>query len=395
MKAVMFLLRCDHQRYGDLLKRLEDDDIFGTDNYPVTVAEVFSLLNREAINLSRRNLASTNQSRRNRNRSGNQNNEENANVMFAQWQMLESRGLSYGDAMADSFQFVQEVVDKEAWVLLDTGSTCSSTNLLAVLKNIKEDKGTNVLTNDGCRTFSQKGTFTLFPVDMFYNKDSLDTVLSFYKLQSVPGVHIHYDSDVENVFHVEYKKASYEFICRGGGLYYYVMAPANNNKTKSTVDQYSLYSTVKNNKEYFTANEIKLADKARNTMRSIGWPSVGSYKYYVSNNLLRNPSFTVYEINRAEKIYGLVIPILQSKMTLPTPPVPQLHKRVPLPLIVSKEHSEVDIALDFFWIHGIIFFHTKSKKLNFRTASCVSSRSFAQIWQKSRTSLQCLQVPWF
>ena len=159
--------------------------------------------------------------------------------MFTQWDMLESRGLSYGDAMAESFQFVQEVVDKESWVLLDTGSTCSSTNFSFVLENIKEHKSTKDLTNAGCCTFIEIGTFTLFPVDMFYHKDSLARVLSFHKLQNIFMVRIHYDSDIENIFHVEYEQKSYEFIFGGGGLYYYVMTPANN-KTKDTVAQYSL-----------------------------------------------------------------------------------------------------------------------------------------------------------
>ena len=219
MKAVMFLLRCDHKRYGDLLKRMEDDDIFRTDNYPETVVDVFALLNREVINLSRRNLANNANKNRNKNRNGGQGAEAEgvtANVMFAQWELCANLGLPYGESMVESFQFVQEVVEEEAWVLLDTGSTCSSTNLSSVLENIREHKATKILTNAGSRTFIQKGTFKLFPIDMYYHEESLATVLSFHKLQAVKGVRITYDSDVDDIFHVEHNDECYDFSAGGG-----------------------------------------------------------------------------------------------------------------------------------------------------------------------------------
>ena len=179
-----------------------------------------------------------------------------------------------------------------------------------------------------------------------------------------------------------------------GGLYYYVMNPSDV-KTKNEVTQYSFYSTVNSNKEFFTNQEIKQADKARDAMRSIACPGINSYKSYVANNLLKNPSFTVDDINQAETIYGPAIPLLQSKMTRPTPPVPQLHKRVPLPLLVSKHHSAVDLAIDFFWVHGLIFLHTKSRKLNFCMASLVSSRSFAQIMQNLKLVFNVYKIRGF
>ena len=63
-----------------------------------------------------RNLANNNSNqsqKRNHNRTGNQGGEEeNANVMFAQWEMCANMVLTYGDSMADSFQFAQDVVEK-------------------------------------------------------------------------------------------------------------------------------------------------------------------------------------------------------------------------------------------------------------------------------------------
>ena len=133
-------------------------------------------------------------------------------------------------------------------------------------------------------------------------------------MHEVYGVRIHYDSDIEDTFHVEYDDHTYDFACGGGGLYYYIMNPTEDNnmedKTKHDVTQYSLYSTVNSAKEYFTDAEIKLADKARDTMHSIAWPGIGAYKSYLPNNLICNPPFTVDDINRAEKIYGPAVNLL-------------------------------------------------------------------------------------
>ena len=182
---------------------------------------------------------------------------------------------------------------------------------------------------------------------MYYHEKSLTTVVSFHKLQCVEGLRIHYDSNIEDVFHVEYNDEFYDLTCGGGGLYYYVMPPLMD-KTKSDVTQYSLYSTVTSNKEYFTNQEVKRADTARELQRTLGWPSDPSFKHYISHNLVRNSPITVDNISRATVIYGPALPILQGKMTRTTPPIPQLHPCVELPLSIKQHHKWIDLAIDFF-----------------------------------------------
>ena len=134
-------------------------------------------------------------------------------------------------------------------------------------------------------------------------------MVSFHKLQCIDGVRIYYDSDIEDVFHVEYNDVVYDFVCGGGGLYYYVMTPTMD-KTKEHVTQYSMYSTVNSNKEFFSNQEVKRADTARELQRALGWPSDSSFKHCVSHNLVRNSPVTVDDIARADIMHGPALPIL-------------------------------------------------------------------------------------
>lgn len=187
MKAIMFLMQCDarRERYGDLMKHLEDKDVFGEDNNrPTTVASAFALLNREALNIIHCNRQNTNLRGGRGGRGGHGGcggGNEDVNLMFAQWEKCDDLGLSYGQPMSQTFQFIQDVPQDSNWVILDTGSTCSSTNQPHMLDKL-HDSDIQVVTNTRTCCFSQKGTFTFFPLDMYYHGDSLTTVLSFHKL---------------------------------------------------------------------------------------------------------------------------------------------------------------------------------------------------------------------
>ena len=224
------------------------------------MAAAFALLNFKALNLACQNNANNRNRRGGRGGRGVNQGEEGVNVMFTQWEHCQAQGLSYGEPMAVTFQFVHNVLKDADWVILDTGSTCSGTNNKHLLSNL-HDTGIQVVTNAGSHNFSEKGTFELFPLDIYYHGESLTTVVSFHKLQCVDGLRIHYDSDIEDIFHVEHNDDVYDFVCGGGGLYYYVMPPAMD-KTKEYVTQYSLYSTVTSNKAFFSNQEVKHADTA-------------------------------------------------------------------------------------------------------------------------------------
>ena len=62
----------------------------------------------------------------------------------------------------------------------------------------------------------------------------------------------------------------YEFKQFDNGLYYLDTAVVN--KTKPSVINYSLVQTVKDNKQYFTADEIRKAELARKYQECLFYP---------------------------------------------------------------------------------------------------------------------------
>ena len=49
-------------------------------------------------------------------------------------------------------------------------------------------------------------------------------------------------------------------------------------------------------------------------------------------------------------------------------PVHEKIEKIPLPLMILQHHSNLALGIDFFFINGKIFLHTKSQKVNFLIA---------------------------
>jgi len=105
----------------------------------------------------------------------------------------------------------------------------------------------------------------------------------------------------------------------GHGLYFLDTTKTTPNNTNGTVIDYSFFSTVASNKEYFSRREIEGADTARLLQGRLGWPSTGQYKQLIENNLLVNTDVTADGINRAEAIYGQAVPLIKGKMVRKRP----------------------------------------------------------------------------
>ena len=98
-------------------------------------------------------------------------------------------------------------------------------------------------------------------------------------------------------------------------------------KSKSGLRNYSFLKTVADNKQYFSAQEIKGADTSRKLQEYLFFPSSTMFKGYVSQNLLTNYEITIDDINREEIIYGPLEPYVEGHMVRRKPP---LHDKIEL-----------------------------------------------------------------
>ena len=118
-------------------------------------------------------------------------------------------------------------------------------------------------------------------------------------------------------------------------------------KPKSELSDYSLLTTVSENKEYFSPQEIKGADLSRKFQEYLFFPGPNTFKHYVNNNIINNCKITADDINRGELIYGPLEPYVAGHMVRHKPPVHNKIKKIPLSPIIAAHHSNIAMAMDF------------------------------------------------
>ena len=110
---------------------------------------------------------------------------------------------------------------------------------------------------------------------------------------------------------------------------------------------YSFTQTANDNKQFFTAAEIKGAEQARIQQEELEWPSDTFYSHIINNNLLTNTEVTPDDVQRATHIFRPAKPLLQGAMTRLKPTSNKIEK-IPLLLIIHQLHKRISISVNFF-----------------------------------------------
>ena len=136
---------------------------------------------------------------------------------------------------------------------------------------------------------------------------------------------------------------------------------------KKIITPYCFLSTVKENKKYFTRNEIEGADRARDLQQHLDWPPDQYIIDQLQHNQITNCPVTPDDVKRATEIYGKAIPILKGKMVRKTPKHIETKERVPIHPEIFKLHPNLSIHLDFCFINGNPYLTTITGKIDYRT----------------------------
>ena len=171
------------------------------------------------------------------------------------------------------------------------------------------DETLRMYTNGGLKNFTQMAPFNFLPMEVHFNQDSTDNILSIKDVVSIQGVNINMDSNKEHAIIAEYKNKNIKFQECRDGLYYY----DTDNKFTPHVNSYYFLSAVKDNKEYFSTSDIQRSVEARKLQQEIGWKTTSHFKDVISKKLLCNCKVIVDNISRSEISYGSPAPILQGK----------------------------------------------------------------------------------
>ena len=272
-----------------------------------------------------------------------------------------------------------------SWILLDTCSSNSTCNDARHVENIKQcifGEEMTTITNGGPRCFEKEATLNIFPLKVYFDQESLATIVSYYEVSILPGVTMIVNSKVENTINVvvEDQNCTYKFRPCGSGLYYvdidamedhcYELEVTDNSYV---VAPYSLVQSVASNRKFLARNEISDADKALYYQELLGWPSMAAMKTYVKDNLLKNCDVTIDDIVRSEQLYGKAVPELKGKMRRANPVTHADIARVPLPPILKGRC--LHLFIDIIYVNKIAFFVSKTRHVNFIMVTTLKSRS--------------------
>ncbi|KAL7574572.1 hypothetical protein ACA910_015922 [Epithemia clementina (nom. ined.)] len=170
------------------------------------------------------------------------------------------------------------------------------------------------------------------------------------------------------------------------GLYYFETASAS-------PPQFTMLQTVASNASNFSRREVEGARAARTLYRHLGRPSRRVFELILANNLLRNCPITLDDARRADKIFGSDIGMLKG-VKGPSSSVPSTMPTT-LPAHIMESHHRVTLAMDIFYVNGIAFFHTISRKLQFRTIAPIASRNKATLLLETMAIIKLYQARGF
>ena len=426
--AICFILRSDELRHKRLLEDLKRSANLGRDEYPETLTDAFDLLVRESgeydtvratSNRHRGRGTRGGRGRQNflfaqqgRGDSGNESytysrmNDDNSNEIVAgtngeTFPNIACFGCNFHGhyrnmcpyatrsaviSMHVGCTLTQEEFFKipKSWLLLDTCSTCDVSNNPNLVSNIRACAADEVLlayTNGGAQKFEKLADLNILPITVHFKVNSMATILSFKTVSEIPGARLTMDTQVNKNITLTLEDGKiFVFTQYKNGLYFFdTKKTLNNSKPKHKLKDYSFLTTVSENKQYFSTQEIKGADISRKLQEYLFFPGSNTVRGYINQNLITNCEITADDVNRGVLIYGPLEPYVEGHMVRHKPPMHDKIEKIPLPPMVSEHHLNIALYIDFFFVNGNIFLHTKSNKVNFLTAQYCNSRSLRTI----------------
>ena len=208
-----------------------------------------------------------------------------------------------------------------------------------------------------------EGDHTIFKT-VWYNTNALANILSLASVWKKCCMTM--DTAQEAAFIVHCKDGSLmKFMEFRNGLYFYNVPKRNN--TKAHISDYLFVTTVENNKSIFTRRKIQGADKARNLYIKLGRPGQHCFEDLLGNGYVLNCDVSVADAKHAIFIYGPEMYSLKEKLTRHKPTAVPTFVPVAVSNYVLKYHCNVTHTVDFLYLQGQPYLHTKSRKLKLRT----------------------------
>jgi hypothetical protein len=245
------------------------------------------------------------------------------------------------------------------------------------LKGVKKVReGIKINCNAGLVTTNLKGNYGRLKV--WYVPKGIANIFSMHELKRL--YHITYDSwDGYNVVHTP--RGEVKFHKDKQGLPYInldeldeeatvlliqMMEQQDKEKEDSTKEGVMLVQTMRGNYEGFTKQEVIKAQEAREAQTMLGNPSKKDFQGLVSGNLIPNCPIMRGNISNACNFFWPDLASIHGK-TVQRMPAPVVADYVAIPQQLVDANKAVTLAADMFFMDGIAFLITVSRRIKFIT----------------------------
>ena len=411
--STCFLFNADEVRYGELLRRVENDHVLHGTPYPATLTEAYNVL----INYvpSRRNdrtsstptfLQTTDgqgvqgrgrggrggrggrdgRGREQGDRDARTNDDDTESVTSTNSGKRSKSNVTAYPTPTSTSVSLHQVADKpipKQWIILDSASSIDlfvNPELLTGIQRAVEPM--QIISNAGSVNIRLTGSLEGYPETVWYHPQGAANVLSLRNVTKHFRVTL--DSQRNNCLYVHVGHGiKIPFQQSTSGLYYYEM-------TQDTKNGFSFLTTVTEKKAAYTQRGIQQAQLARRVQDIIMHPSSRRYMDIVSKNFIRNCPIERRHIQAADDIYGPNVGALRGK----TPRQVTEHVTAnvdPVPPEILALHRDIVLAIDIMFINKIAFLITISRGLRIGSIHALDNRQVPTIRDSLRAVLQRYQ----
>ena len=312
-------------RFTDYKRNLKNTMLEGTDRYPTTLLDAYTILQRwESLPAGTLPV--------------------NDGIALAT--NTTSSGADGGDGDITSnnqYVFAQRVTVPIplSWLVLDSAATDTvfcNPELLSDIRTVPIPL--NIIGTTGSRQTNLIGDYPGLGT-VWLDRHGIANIVSLHQVKKQH--HITYDSVTSNKFVLTDTNGNImSFSESNEGLYYY--------DTNDHI-RLALINTVKHIKASYTDSDYHRALAARQLQIKIGRPSIKDFKNIIMENLLPNCPVTQQDIDAAEDIFGPDVGSLKGKTTRRRPHKVKPLCADPMALAIKERYRQVTICADVMHIN--------------------------------------------
>ena len=148
-----------------------------------------------------------------------------------------------------------------------------------------------------------------------------------------------------------------------------------------------LVQTVRGNYEGYTKKEVMRAKEARRLQGMVGGPSNKEYAGLVSAQMVSDCDVVATDVTNAYKLFGKDLAAVRGNTTRRNPaPVVESHVTIPKNFVLNNK--AITLAADVFFVDGIAFLMSVSRRIKFVTAEHTPVRTAKALTKHIKRILQ-------